>query len=231
MYRHTNSYGTRKLGEPEVTQWADTEGKGPPVNGGQLTYGVDYARVLLEVHAGLKDDPHGEDTPSRFISMLEELTQCRPVTVGQSMLANELHLKDCIKWKTFDSVGDEMVIVEKIPFVSVCNHHVLPFMGYADIGYVPNGKLAGLSKFARVVRHFARQLQLQERLTTDIAEFLEHHLEPAGLAVVLRAEHMCMTIRGIQSPGTITTTSAMWGVFGEHDRTAKAEFLQMTGGK
>jgi GTP cyclohydrolase I len=189
---------------------------------------------LLKDYVGLRDDKHGHDTPQRFVAMLDELTQCRPetritfpVTAGE---INAQHIDGCIKWKAFDAESDEMIIVEKIPFVSVCNHHVLPFVGYAHIAYVPQDSMAGLSKFSRVVKHFARQLQVQERLTADVTDFLEEKLAPRGIGVVMRAEHMCMTIRGVHSPGTMTTTNAMRGVFNDHTRTAKAEFLQMIRG-
>jgi GTP cyclohydrolase I len=172
------------------------------------------ARFLLEEACDLKLDDHGKDTPARFVAMLRELTTSKP-----------------FEFKTFSSEGaDQMIIVRKIPFVSVCNHHVIPFVGKADIGYIPRDLVAGLSKFARVVQHFARGLQTQERLTVQIAKYLEEKLNPRGLAVVMEAEHMCMTIRGIQTPGTSTYTAEMRGFFDDHDRTAKAEFLQRING-
>jgi GTP cyclohydrolase I len=116
--------------------------------------------------------------------------------------------------------------VKQIPFVSVCNHHVIPFIGHAWVGYVPNGELAGLSKFARVVEHFARRLQVQEELTTDVHSYLEANLTPRGLAVRMEAEHLCMTIRGAQAPGVTTVTTKTSGVFADHSRTAKMEFLE-----
>jgi GTP cyclohydrolase I len=173
----------------------------------------------LQVIAGLKHDEHGSETTLRFIQSLEELTSCKSCP------------GDCIKWKDFEAVGDEMIVIDSIPFTSLCNHHLLPFSGFAHIAYVPDNKIAGLSKFARVVHHFSRALQLQERLTSDIADYLEQSLQPAGVAVVMRAEHLCMTIRGVRAPGTFTTTSSMRGVFSDHSRTAKAEFLQMIGDK
>jgi len=182
-------------------------------------------RSLLSRYAGIKDDAHGADTPHRFLNMLDELTMCRDV---EDFRAQEQHELECIKWKAFPSDGmRDMIVVERIPFVSVCNHHLAPFTGFAHIGYVPDKEMAGLSKFARVVRHFARQPQVQERLTKQIADYLEDQLEPMGVGVVMQAEHMCMTIRGIQVPGTKTTTSTMRGVFGNHERTAKMEFLQI----
>lgn len=157
------------------------------------------------------DDEHLEDTPKRFASMLDELTS------------------PCdIKWKTFPSEGrDEMIIIKDINFVSLCSHHLLPFIGKAHIGYVPNGHIAGLSKFARVVKHYAARLQVQERLTVQVAEFLEEKLNATGVAVVLEAEHFCMSIRGVQSPGTVTTTSCMKGCFADHNRLARQEFLHL----
>lgn len=172
------------------------------------------ARFLLQETCGLQMDEHGEDTPARFVAMLRELTT-----------------PEKFNFKTFKEDSDQMVIVRNIPFVSVCNHHVIPFVGKADIGYIPNGLAAGLSKFARVVQHFARGLQTQERLGRQIADYIEGQLEPKGLAVVLESEHMCMTIRGVQAPGTTTYTAIMRGFFNDHDRTAKAEFLQRINGK
>jgi GTP cyclohydrolase I len=178
-----------------------------------------YTTELLVQHTGLRSDDHGIDTPQRFVAMLDELTGCK-ACVG-----------DCIKWKTFKSQSKDMVVIQNIPFYSVCNHHVIPFVGYAHIGYVPDGKVAGLSKFARVVHHYARRLQVQEELTCDIGNYLEDELEPLGLAVVLRAEHLCMTIRGVQVPGTYTTTARMTGVFGNHEKSAKTEFLTYLNGR
>lgn len=156
---------------------------------------------------------HGKDTPTRFAAMLDELTQCKDCDGG------------CMKWKTFQEDVDQMIVVNRIPFSSVCNHHVIPFVGFAWIGYVPDGHVAGLSKFARVTHHFAHRLQVQERLAEDITNFLESELQPKGVMVVLEAEHLCMTIRGTQTPGTITRTVVTRGVFADHDRTAKHEFL------
>jgi GTP cyclohydrolase I len=173
------------------------------------------AKLLLEHTCGLVPDEHGVDTPMRFVQMLTDLT------TPQSF-----------DFKVFDSKdADQMVIVRNIPFVSVCNHHVIPFIGKADIGYIPGPYHAGLSKFARVVQYYARALQVQERLTKQVADFLEAKLQPRGLAVVMEAEHMCMTIRGVQTPGTLTYTAEMRGFFNDHDRTAKAEFLQRINGK
>jgi GTP cyclohydrolase I len=157
---------------------------------------------------------HGKDTPTRFLNMLDELTACRNCG-GQ-----------CIKWKKFKAETDEMIIVKKIPFVSVCNHHIIPFVGEARIGYVPDEWEAGLSKFGRMVQHYARKLQTQERLTDLITEALQSSLQPKGVIVQLEAEHMCMTVRGVQMPGATTVTTKTLGVFADHTKTAKMEFLE-----
>lgn len=177
---------------------------------------VDDAEGILQIHAGLDmTSDHGRDTPRRFIGMLDELTKCKDCT------------GDCMKWKSFSENDiDQMIVISKIPFSSVCNHHVVPFVGFAWIGYVPSDTVAGLSKFARVVHHFAHRLQVQENLTRDIADYLEDKLTPKGVMVVMEAEHLCMTIRGVQTPGTTTRTVVTRGVFADHTRTAKMEFLE-----
>ena len=115
----------------------------------------------------------------------------------------------------FDEGHDEMVLVRDISFASFCEHHLLPFMGTAAVGYIPNesGQITGLSKLARLVEVFARRPQVQERLTTQIADALESNLSPAGVIVVVQAEHLCMSIRGVRKPGALTTTSAVRGQF------------------
>jgi GTP cyclohydrolase I len=186
------------------------------------------AAEILQTFAGLDPhDVHGEGTPVRWLSMLSELTQCRRLPDPE---AEELHQKQCIKWKTFPAESDDMVIINDIEFVSVCNHHVVPFIGKAHIGYVPNESIAGLSKFPRVVQHYARQLQVQERMTQQITEFLELHLEPKGVMVVLQAQHLCMAVRGVRSTSAYTTTNKVTGVFADHTRTAKVEFLRFING-
>src|SRR5437763_3706809 len=114
---------------------------------------------------------------------------------------------------------DELVLVRSIPFHSLCMHHLLPFHGVAHVGYVPAERILGLSKLARVVELFARDLQLQERLTTQIADWLQEQLEPRGVGVVLEAEHMCMALRGVQKPGARTVISALHGVVRDDERT------------
>jgi GTP cyclohydrolase I len=173
------------------------------------------AEVVLRLACDLDvNDMHGKETPLRFVQMLRELTTPQP-----------------IKWKTFPNEGyDEMIIERNIPFTSLCNHHVIPFIGVAHVGYIPDKIVPGLSKIARVVQHYAKALQVQEKLTKQVADFLEENMQPLGVAVVLEAEHMCMTIRGVQVPGTTTYTAAMRGRFADHEKTAKAEFLSRING-
>jgi GTP cyclohydrolase I len=155
---------------------------------------------------------HLRGTPMRFVSMLREMTT-----------------PDQFDFTTFESTSDEMVIIKDIAFSSLCAHHIIPFVGVAHVGYVPKGKIAGLSKIARLVKNLSKALTVQEELTYRIAGQLHGFLDPAGVAVVMEAEHMCMTIRGVQSPGTKTITSRMTGVFADHDRQARNEFLQLIG--
>jgi GTP cyclohydrolase IA len=128
-----------------------------------------------------------------------------------------------------DEGYDELVVVRDIPFQSLCMHHVLPFYGLAHVAYLPAGRILGLSKLARVVELFARDLQLQERLTTQIAACLQAQLQPKGVGVVLEAEHLCMSLRGVQKAGAKTVTSALHGLVRDDPRT-RAEFLSLTGG-
>ncbi len=125
----------------------------------------------------------------------------------------------------FAAEGSGMVVVKDIEFYSMCEHHMLPFFGRAHIGYIPNQKILGLSKFARITDMFARRLQVQERITTQIADAIQELLEPAGVAVVLEGVHLCMAMRGVEKQQSSTTTSCMLGVFREDGRT-RAEFLE-----
>ena len=121
---------------------------------------------------------------------------------------------------------DEMVLVRDIPVQSVCEHHLLPFVGRAHVAYLPADRIVGLSKLARVVTHFASRPQTQERLTTQVASSLEDHLRPRGVGVVIEAEHTCMTLRGARAPGATTTTSSLRGVV-KADPSSRAEFLAL----
>ena len=126
-----------------------------------------------------------------------------------------------------DEGYDELIVVRAIPFHSLCMHHLLPFHGVAQIGYLPGERIIGLSKLGRVVEHFARDLQTQERLTTQIASWLQHELAPKGVGVVLEGEHLCMSLRGVQKLGAKTVTSALHGLVRDDART-RQEFLALT---
>ena len=131
---------------------------------------------------------------------------------------------------TFDNDEgyDELVVARAIPFSSLCEHHLLPFAGHAHVGYLPDERLVGLSKLARVVEHFSRRLQVQERLTAQVASWLDRRLRPKGVGVVLEAEHACMSLRGVRSSGAHTVTSALKGLVRDDPRT-RAEFLALAG--
>lgn len=171
-------------------------------------------RLLLE---GIGEDPTREglvETPDRVARMYSELCD------GMDRSASE-HLS-----KTFAVSGDDLVIERDITFYSLCEHHMLPFYGKAAIGYIPNGRVAGLSKLARTVEVFARRLQLQEQLTAQVADALMAELDCRGAIVYMEAEHMCMTMRGVQKPGTKTATLARRGAFVENPEL-EARFFRM----
>lgn len=131
--------------------------------------------------------------------------------------------------RTFDEVGgyDQMVVLKDIRFVSFCEHHMLPVVGVAHVGYLPTSRVVGISKLARVVRGFARRLQIQEKMTAEIANAIHEVLKPHGVGVVIEAEHSCMTLRGVNVPGTSLTTSSLIGAFRDDPRT-REEFLSLT---
>lgn len=156
------------------------------------------------------DEGHLEDTPKRFLKMLKELTE-----------------SESFEFTKFDSSSDEMVIVQNIPFYTFCAHHLLPFHGLAHIAYVPSGQLCGISKLARTVKMFSRGLNVQEELTSTIAGYIEEQLSPLGVGVIMEAEHLCMTMRGIEVPGAKTITSSMKGVFLDPKKEARTEFLSL----
>jgi GTP cyclohydrolase I len=175
-------------------------------------------RAAHQLLCALGVDLTGEslrDTPRRMARMYAELLAPPPFNPT-----------------TFPNDGgyDELVVATGIPFHSLCEHHMLPFVGVAHVGYLPAERIIGLSKLARVVELFARSLQVQERLTTQVAGWLEEHLAPQGVGVVLEAEHMCMSLRGVQKPGARTVTSALRGSLRDDERT-RHEFLSLTGGK
>tara|TARA_B100000959_G_C14580405_1_gene459717 strand:- start:27 stop:605 length:579 start_codon:yes stop_codon:yes gene_type:complete len=135
-------------------------------------------------------------------------------------------IKTLINGAVFEEEYDQMVMVKDIEFYSMCEHHLLPFFGYAHIAYIPNGKIIGLSKIPRILDMFARRLQVQERMTQDVANMLNVTLNPKGVAVILEAQHMCMQMRGVEKKNSYMSTSAMHGIFREDDKTRK-EFLDI----
>jgi GTP cyclohydrolase I len=166
----------------------------------------------------LGEDPERQGlkaTPARVSKALRQLTDGYGVKP-----------EDVIAGAVFDQDYDEMVLVKDIPFYSLCEHHMLPFFGRCHVGYLPKGKVVGLSKIPRLVGIFAHRLQLQERLTNDIAEALNSALLPKGVAVVVEARHLCMEMRGVEKPGGQMITSCMLGTFRRDPRT-RAEFLDL----
>ena len=172
-------------------------------------------RTLL---LGLGEDPDREglkDTPKRVMKALQFLTK------GYHESLDEL-----LNGAVFTEDADEMVLVRDIDIFSSCEHHILPIIGRAHVAYIPNGKVIGLSKIARICEMYARRLQVQERLTLQIADALQGLLQPQGVAVVVEASHMCMVMRGVQKPGSWTVTSAMRGIFADDSRT-REEFMNL----
>jgi GTP cyclohydrolase IA len=151
-------------------------------------------------------------TPDRVHRMYAELT------AGYHVDPDRL-----LNGAIYDVAYSEMVVVKDIPFYSLCEHHLLPFFGNASVAYIPRGRVVGLSKIPRIVETYARRLQLQERLTQQIAEFINERLNPQGVGVVIEATHLCAVMRGIRKPGTVMTTAAVLGLFRTRDRT-RAEF-------
>ncbi len=175
-------------------------------------------RAVSEIIAAIGEDESREglrDTPLRIAEMYAEIfegTQQNPLDVLQV---------------TFDTEGhQEMVILRDIPFFSVCEHHFLPFHGIAHVGYIPKDRLTGVSKIARVVEVLARRPQMQERLTSQIADTMMEGLRPTGVGVVIEAEHLCMTMRGVKKPGSRLVTSANRGLFRSNPST-RAEFMSL----
>lgn len=187
---------------------------------------IDKGRIekaIKEIIGAINENPSRQglmDTPARIADMYEELFE----GIAQDP-ATELAMG-------FEEGHREMVILKDIPFYSLCEHHFLPFYGFAHIGYIPNieGKVVGTSKLGRVVEILARRPQLQERLTTQIADTITKAINPDGVAVVLKAEHLCMTMRGIKKPGSNVITSATRGVFRSRQAT-RAEFLALIEGR
>jgi GTP cyclohydrolase I len=187
------------------------------------TTAIDRERIKAAVNElllAIGEDPARQglvDTPRRIADMYSEIFGGLELDPGEFLRVG------------FEVAHDEMVILRQIPFYSMCEHHLLPFHGEAHVGYVPDGRVVGISKLARVVETFARRPQLQERLTSQIAEMIMEVLEPDGVAVVIEAEHLCMTMRGVKKPGSRMVTSAMRGQF-RRSSVTRAEFLALVHG-
>jgi GTP cyclohydrolase I len=205
----------REMGETSLRPEADIEGAGAQRVGGP----DDNGRVedaVREILTEIGEDPDRQGlvgTPERVHRMYTELTAGYHVDV-------ERLINDAI----FDVDYSEMVLVKDIPFYSLCEHHLLPFFGTAAVAYIPRGRVIGLSKIPRIVEMYARRLQVQERMTQQIADFLQERLAPQGVGVVIEATHLCAVMRGVRKPGTVMTTSAVLGLFRSRDRT-RAEFF------
>jgi GTP cyclohydrolase I len=177
------------------------------------------ARAVREILEAVGEDPQREalvDTPKRVAATYAEL-----FSGLESDPREELSV-------TFEEGHEELVIVKDLPFSSLCEHHLLPFMGVAHIGYIPRGRVVGVSKLAKAVQVLAKRPQIQERLTNQAADLIYETLKPRGVATVFRAEHLCMSIRGVRSPGTTVVTSAHRGIF-ETDADSRSEFLALVG--
>ena len=173
-------------------------------------------RAVADLLAALGQDPHDEhlrDTPRRVAAAYGEMLT--PRSFSLTTFPN-------------DEGYDELVLARDMPFHSLCQHHLLPFKGVAHVGYLPDDRILGLSKLARVVELFSRGLQVQERLTKQVADWLQEHLEPKGVGVVLEAEHLCMSLRGVQASGSRTVTSALHGLVRDDPRS-RAEFFALAG--
>ncbi len=176
--------------------------------------------AIIELLAAIGEDPTRQgllETPRRIAEMYDEI-------FGGLAIDPTEYLK-----VGFDVSHDEMVILRNIPFYSMCEHHFLPFHGEAHVGYIPDGRVVGISKLARVVEAYARRPQIQEQLTSQVAEAVMEALHPDGVAVVIEAEHLCMTMRGIKKPGSRMVTSAMRGSF-KASPVTRGEFLSLVHG-
>jgi GTP cyclohydrolase I len=202
-----NDHGVPVLALADAPPYPDTHGR--RIDHAALQRA---ARELLRAVGADADSEALADTPRRVADAYAELLTPQPFRT--TTFAN-------------DDGYDELIVARAIPFHSLCMHHLLPFHGVAHIGYLPGERIVGLSKLGRVVEFFSRDLQIQERLTTQVADWLERELEPKGVGVVLEAEHLCMSLRGVQKLGAKTVTSALRGLVRDDPRT-RQEFLALT---
>ncbi|MFN8521104.1 MAG: GTP cyclohydrolase I FolE [Chloroflexota bacterium] len=207
----------REPGDLELSA-ADIEGRTPwlPDVGDDAPDAGALEDAVRAILRGVGEDPDREGlerTPGRVRRMYAELT------AGYHVDPERL-----LNGAVFEVDYSEMVVVRNIPFSSLCEHHLLPFFGHAAVAYIPRGRVVGLSKVPRIVEMYARRLQVQERLTQQVADMLMERLDPKGVGVVIEATHLCAVMRGIRKPGTVMTTSAVLGLFRSNDKT-RAEFL------
>ena len=172
-------------------------------NDTRVSYVADAVSTMLQELCVDLESQHTEGTPLRIAKMYNDF-----FAVG----------REEPKWTTFESDANDMVVVKDIHFYSLCSHHFLPFFGVAHIAYIPNGRIAGLSKLARTVKYFSHRPQVQEELTTQVADYLAEKLGTENVAVIMSCEHLCMSMRGAESPGHTTTTSALRGAFKSTDK-------------
>jgi GTP cyclohydrolase I len=223
MTRETASGHSRQTAEAAYTGVVSSTKPAPNDDAGRPpdeATPVDLPRIeraVREILAAIGEDPDRDglrETPARVGRMYAEL-------FGGLRLDPSRHLK-----KVFTEQYDEMVLVRDISFNSMCEHHLLPFIGVAHVGYLPRGKVVGLSKLARIVEEISRRPQVQERMTHQIADLLNSELDAKGVIVVLEAEHSCMTIRGVKKPGALTITSAVRGLF-KTNQSSRAEAMSL----
>jgi GTP cyclohydrolase I len=178
----------------------------------------DLSKLFEGIIRGVGEDPGREGllkTPDRAARAFQYLTR------GYSQSLDEV-----VNRAIFESDNDEMILVKDIELYSMCEHHLLPFIGKCHVAYIPTGKVIGLSKIARIVDMFARRLQIQENLTKQIADTVNDAINPAGVGVIIEAKHLCMMMRGVEKQNSMMTTSMMLGSFRDHDRT-RSEFLRL----
>jgi GTP cyclohydrolase I len=175
-------------------------------------------QLYLQIIKDIGEDPHRdglEKTPARAANALRYLTRGYQQTV-----------EEVVNNAIFESDNDQMILVKNIELYSLCEHHLLPFIGKCHVAYIPTGKVIGLSKIARIVDMYARRLQIQENLTKQIADTVMDAIQPAGVGVIIEAQHLCMMMRGVEKQNSKMTTSMMLGTFLDHDRT-RSEFLRL----